>query len=121
MKGRIFLVLGGLAVAGFVAYEVYKHLQSDKTNEYGSSIENDGTVKKDGESPCDEDTTSASASDIYETRATVVHTVKERHSEAVMAMKESLNTIFNESDEDVITENSETLDKTSSELDDLLK
>lgn len=121
MKGRIFLVLGGLAVAGYVAYEVYKHLQKTKTDEYGSDIKSDEDVSIGSETSSDGDTASASTSDVYETRAEVVHTVKERHNEAAMAMKESLNTIFKESDEDVITENSEALNKMSSELDDLLK
>lgn len=121
MKGRTFLIIGGIVITGVVAYEVYKHF-CKPTNE---ECEKEPLAKDDfcaTHDAAESVAHRASATDVYEARETVGHAVRERHSEAAKAMEESLNTIFMDSDNnETVTENSESLEKTSSELGDLLK
>lgn len=121
MKGNKILIVGGLVVAGVIAYELYKHYQSLKGSYEVSTQDADNAIPKQNDIP-PVDSSAKPASDIYETKDTVVGSVKERHYEAARVMEESLNTIFKENDEDtIVSENSDTLCKTSGDLNDLLK
>ena len=122
MKGRKFLIVGGLVVAGVVAYEVCKHFCRIKDNrqETKPHAEGDFYSEKCDAPPVDPD--AAPAINIYETKATVADSVKERHYEVAKVMEESLNVIFRENEkETIVTENSDTLSKTSNDLNELLK
>jgi len=121
MKGSKILIIGGIVVAGVVAYELYKHYRSvkdicetnPKDEDYASPIQTDSPIVDSSEEP---------ASDAFETKEAVVASVKERHYEAARVMEESLNTIFKENNEEVIvSENSDALNQTSNDLNDLLK
>lgn len=121
MKGSKFLIIGGIVVAGVVAYELYKHYRSakdtcnanPKNEDYISPMQKDSPVVHSSEEP---------VSDVFETKETVVASVKERHYEAARVMEESLNTIFKENnEEDIVSENSDALDQTNNDLNDLLK
>ena len=121
MKGSKILIIGGIVVAGVVAYELYKYYRSvkdicdtnPKDEDYASPIQTDSPIV---------DSSEETASDAFETKETVVASVKERHYEAARVMKESLNTIFKENNEEVIvSENSDALNQTSNDLNDLLK
>lgn len=124
MKGQSFLIIGGIVVVGVVAYEAYKHFCRPTSDECKKR-----TVKKDDLYTAHNDSEMSSAevhtssdTDVYETRESVVHSVRERHCEAAKAMEESLNTIFSDSENpEIVTENSQTLEETSSDLDDLLE
>lgn len=121
MKGSIFLIIGGLVVAGVVAYELCKHYHSIKDICEANPKDEDTTspIRKDSS---EVHYSEVPASDIFETKETIVASVKERHCEAAKVMEESLNTIFKENDEEVIgSENSDALNQTSSDLNDLLK
>lgn len=119
MKGRTFLIMGGVVVVSAVAYAVYKHIQNNNNEEcVNSTVDNDIFENASNVSV---EIHSTSTVDVYETREAVVHSVKERHSEAAAAMAESLNTVFNEANNDeIVIENSEALNEIGSELDDLL-
>ena len=121
MKGSKFLIIGGIVVAGVVAYELYKHYHSakdtcsatSKNEDYISPMQKDSPVVHSSEEP---------VSDVFETKETVVASVKERHYEAARVMEESLNTIFKENnEEDIVSENSDALNQTNNDLNDLLK
>jgi len=121
MKGGKILIIGGLVVAGVIAYEIYKHYHSSKDSYEVSTSDVDSATPRQNDNP-PVDSSTKPASDIYETKDTVVTSVKERHYEAARVMEESLNTIFRENDEEtIVSENSDTLSKTSSDLNDLLK
>lgn len=120
MKGSKILIIGGIVVAGIVAYELYKHYHSAKDTYNTPTKDEDYTspVQKDSPVHSPEEPTS----DVFETKETVVASVKERHYEAAKAMEESLNTIFKDSDEEaIISENSDALNQTGNNLKDLLK
>ena len=121
MKGTKFLIIGGIIVAGVVAYELYKHYHSakdtcratPKDEDYISPMQKDSPVVHSSEEP---------VSDVFETKETVVASVRERHYEAARVMEESLNTIFKENnEEDIVSENSDALNQTNNDLNDLLK
>ena len=119
MKGYKFLIVGGIIFAGVVVYELYKHLHvaNNNHNENETSPKDDSFTTQES-NPVSEPYVS-SGTNVYEEREAVVN---ERHYEAVKVMEESLNTIFKESDDEgIVTENGEVLDKTSDELEDLLK
>lgn len=121
MKGSKILIIGGLVVAGVIVYEIYKHYHSSKDSYQVSTPDADNTVPKQNNT-LPVDSSAKPASDIYETKGTVVTSVKERHYEAARVMEESLNTIFRENDEEtIVSENIDTLSKTSSDLNGLLK
>ena len=118
MKGSKFLIIGGIVVAGVVAYELYKHYHSEKDTcratpkdeDYISPMQKDSLVVHSSEEP------------VSETKETVVASVRERHYEAARVMEESLNTIFKENnEEDIVSENSDALNQTNNDLNDLLK
>lgn len=122
MKGFKYLIVGGIIVAGVVAYEIYKHFHvSDDNNGVNEKSEKDDSfVVKDNN--IISEPYASSGEKVYEEREAVVSSVKERHSEAAKAMEDSLNTIFREiGNEDIVTENSDALNKTSGDLEDLLK
>lgn len=124
MKGSTFLIIGGIVVAGVVAYEVYKHFYkpTNKKCEKEPVVKDVFRTAHDASESAFSETQTASADDLYKTRETVVHSVRERHSEAAKAMEESLNTIFSASENDeIVTENSRALGETSNDLGDLLK
>lgn len=121
MKGSKILFIGGLVVVGVVAYELYKHYHSakdtfntsPKDEDYASPMQKDSSMVYSFEEP---------DSDTFETKEAVVASVKERHYEAARVMEESLNTIFKEnSEEEIVSENSDALNQTSNDLNDLLK
>lgn len=122
MKGFKFLIVGGIIAAGVVAYEIYKHFHiSDDNNGVNEKSEKDDSfaVKDDNIIP---EPYASSGEKVYEEREAVVSSVKERHYEAAKAMEDSLNTIFRETgNEDIVTENSDALNKTGGDLEDLLK
>lgn len=123
MKGNKFLIIvGGLIVTVAIAYEIYKHLHdADDGQKTGKSFTEDDLYTPPDASPASE-AHAGTVTDVYEAKDTAVASVKERHFEAAKAMEESLNTIFKENDpENIVTENDETLRKTSDDLDDLLK
>ena len=66
-------------------------------------------------------TTSPVVVDLDSTKKEVISSMKVTRKEAAQAIEGSLNTIFNEAEEDLVTENTETLNKISSDLEDLLK
>ena len=68
-----------------------------------------------------EETNTTVATDVYKTREAVVHSVRERHSEAAKTMDKSLNTIFNDFENDIVIENNYAFGEISGDLDDLLK
>jgi len=118
MKGSKYLFIGGLVVAGIIVCELCKHFQNEK-NTYEENI------SKTKDNFCSaEDTTphTASTADVNEIKRSIADSVKERHYEAAKTIEYSLNTIFNENEaENIETENSEILEQTSNDLDDLLK
>lgn len=122
MKGRTFFIIGGILVAGMIAYEIYKHFSKPMGKIYREKLfpSNDTFAANDVPKSETGETHLSTADEVYETKATVVHSVRERHGEAARAMEESLNTIFKETDDGVVTENGELLETTSKELDDLL-
>lgn len=120
MKGRTFVIIGGVIVAGAIAYAIYKHV-SNKYNEYGADTAPEETTPSapDKYPSCEAQEIDT---DIDEVRETAASHIKERHNEAAKVMQDSLNTIFAASGDIIAeTENSETLAKTESELEDLLK
>lgn len=121
MKGSKILIIGGIVVAGVVAYELYKHYHSAKDTYNTNPKDEDYTSPVQKDSPMVH-SSEESASDVFETKETVVASVKERHYEAAKVMEESLNAIFKDDDEEVIiSENSDALNQTSNDLNDLLK
>lgn len=121
MKSNKILIIGGLVVAGVIAYELYKHYHSVKDTCEANTKDEDSIFSKQGDNP-PVDSSATPTSDVFETKETVVASVKERHYEAAKVMEESLNTIFKENDEEtIVSENSDTLHQTSSDLNDLLK
>ena len=121
MKGSKILIVGGFIVAGVIAYEIYKNYHSSKDSyEVNASSTGCTTPKQNNDLPVA--TSATPASDINEVKDTVISSIKERHYEAAKAMEESLNTIFKEDDKEaIVSENSDTLNQTSSNLNDLLK
>jgi hypothetical protein len=124
MKGRTFFIIGGILVAGVIAYEIYKHFSKPMGKIYSEKRFPSDDTSAANDVPKSEaaGNHSSTADEVYKTKATatVVHSVRGRHVEAARAMEESLNTIFKETDDGVATENSELLETTSKELDDLL-
>lgn len=123
MKGdKLLIIAGGLVAAGVIAYEIYKHLH-DVDDGYNSdkSIAEDDSCTSQNAAPASE-AHAGTVADIYEAKEAAVDSIIERHSEAAKAMEESLNTIFKDNDpENIVTENDESLRKTSDDLNDLLK
>lgn len=118
MKGSKFFIIGSLVVVGVIVYKMCKHFYSIKDSRKVNihNYKDNSCSKKDMSSP------TVSSTDIYDTKEEVVGSVKERHFEAAKAVEESLSTIFNEIEEKtIVTENSESLDKASNDLNDLLK
>lgn len=122
MKGRAFFIIGGIVVAGVIAYEIYKHFSKPMDRGYGKkpSPSEDSSAANDVPESESLKARSTTADEVYKAKAAIVHSVRERHGEAARVMEESLNTIFKETNDEVITENSELLGNTSKELDDLL-
>lgn len=124
MKERIFLIIAGIVVTGVVAYKICRHFcktTCEDCKKKSTSNEND-SVHNAPHISTSEETQTPTVTDVYKTRDAVVHSVRERHGEAAKAMEQSLNTIFNDSEnDDIVTENSQTLRETRSDLDDLLK
>lgn len=111
MKESIVFVIGGVIVLGIAVYAIHKGLQSqkEKSNEKGPAL-----TKK--EQPAD------TVHDYTREKEDASASIKVRHAEAARAIGESLQTIFNEDKaEEVVTENSEPLDKMDDDLDNLLK
>ena len=116
MKGnKLLIIVGGLALVGVIAYEIYKHLH-DVNDDYKM----DKSFTED-DSPASE-VNAGTVAGVFEAKEAAAGSVKERHFEAAKVMEESLNTIFKESaPENIVTENDEALRKTSDDLDNLLK
>jgi hypothetical protein len=122
MKKRIFLIMAGIVAASVGAYRVCRRLGKTMSKECNKKSTSNDSVHNTQDVSTSEETYTSTAADVCETREVVVHSVRERHSEAAKAMEQSLNTVFNDSiNDDIVTENSQTLGKTSGDLDDLLK
>lgn len=119
MKGSAFLVVGGLVVVGAVAYGVYRYMASTKETTVKPSHESD--IQKTEHQTEKATTTPPVVADLDKTKEDVIASMKATRKEAAQAIEGSLNTIFNEAEEDLVTENTETLNKISSDLEDLLK
>lgn len=126
MKGQTVLIIGGIVISGMISYEIYKHFSKftdkeckkklrPKNNSLRSVVHNSSELESPG-------THTSSCTKVYEAREAVVHSVRERHGKAAKAMEESLNTIFNDSEDGaVVTENDQALEETSNDLNNLLK
>lgn len=117
MKGGTFIVLGGLVLAGVAGYIVYKQLTGTK-NRDDNKEQQHKTMANEGDTIVTPTERSTEFSDIKDKSANSVNT---RHYAASQTIKESLTNITCKDEEDIVTDNSATLDKTSSDLDDLLK
>ena len=121
MKKRTFLVIAAIVVAGVVAYKICRYLCRTTSKERNKKSTSNDSVHNAPDVSTSEETYTSTATDACETREAVVHSVRERHTEAAKAMEQSLNTVFNDSkNDDIVTENSQTLGEISSDLDDLL-
>ena len=118
MKGNKFLIIGGLVVAGIIAYEIYKHYCSETNKQSLSPSEDEDDLSTELRSV---PPTDSPVSDFCQKKETAIASVKGRHSEAGETIKESLNTIFEENNAYIETENSKKLDDVSAELDELLQ
>lgn len=122
MRTHTLLVITGIVIAGAVAYTTYRHFYKTKNEDRKKGSAPNGGINNAPDAPISEKVHTSPTTDVYETREAVAHSVRERHSAAAKAMEESLNTIFNDSkNDDIVTENSQILTETSSDLDDLLK
>ena len=122
MKKRTFLVAAVIVITGVVAYKVCRYLYKTTSKECNKKSTSNDSVHNAPDVSTSEETYTSTATDACETREAVVHSVRERHTEAAKAMEQSLNTVFNDSkNDDIVTENSQTLGEISSDLDDLLK
>lgn len=113
MKKTAFIIIGGAVVAGVVAYGVYKFVQQRREGSQpgdinltpnaaaGAAPETDPVISNNGDENLSE--------------------IRERHSEASQIIRESLETIFDEEQQEVKTEIEDTLDSIDTKLDDLLK
>lgn len=119
MKGSTFLVVGGLVVVGAVAYGVYRYMNSQKKTAVRPPRESD--IKATERQTENTTTTSPIVTDLNSTKEEVISSMKATRKEAAQAIEKSLNTIFNGAEENLVTENTETLSKISSDLEDLLK
>lgn len=115
MKGPTLLVIGSLVFVGVVAYTVHKR-KKDRAR-FASTPE--AVI---GHPNSDMPHNFASASDLRTGKETVVASIQERHREAAETLENSLNTIFNDSDsDDVVSDNSETLERIGNGFNDILK
>ena len=123
MKKRTFLVAAVIVITGVVAYKVCRYLYKTTSKECNKkSTSNDDSVHNAADVATSEEIYTSTDTDVYGTREAVVHSIRKRHSEAAKAMEQSLNIVFNDSEnDDIVTENSQIFGETSSDLDDLLK
>ena len=122
MKTQTFFIIAGIAATGVVAYTVWRYYCATKNEDYQKVSDYNGGINDTPDTAVSEGAYAPTATYVYETREAVAHSVRDRHSEAASIMKQSLNTIFNDPEnDDVETENSQVLRETSSDLDDLLK
>lgn len=119
MKSSTFLVIGGFVIAGAVAYGVYRYMESAKKTTVEISRENDITKTEHQTEKAATDP--LVADDLGTIKEATISSVKAMHKEAAQAIEESLNTIFNGAEEDLVTENTEILNKISSNIEDPLK
>lgn len=122
MRTHTLLVITGIVITGVAAYTTYRHFCKTKNEDCKKESAPNGGINNAPDAPISEEVHSTTTTDVYETREAVAHSVRGRHRDATYAMEQSLNTIFNNSENDnTETENSQVLRKTSSEFDDLLK
>lgn len=121
MKTHAFLIIAGIVATGVVAYTACRHFCKAKNEDCKKDSVPNGGINNAADAPISEEVHASTTTDVYETRTAIAHSVRGRHREAANAMEQSLNTIFNDSEDDAETENSQVLRKTSSDLDDLLK
>lgn len=119
-SSKNLMIIGFVATIGVIGYEIYKHYHSTKDVHKADAQEVDNILSKQ---EVDSMIVSPTKFDskISETKNVAVNSIKDRHYEAAKVMGDSLNTIFEESEESIVSENSDTLKKTSSTLDSLLK
>lgn len=121
MKGRDLLVIGGFVVIGVFAYEIYKHLKEDK------EFLSERVPHKKADFPSEQfvplaDTFVPPVKEIQTAKETVIHSIKDLHHKASVAMEESLTTIFGEHEDVTISdETREALNNAKNDLNDLLK
>ena len=102
-------------LVGVVAYAVYKQRKDEARI---ISVREAETMELKPKGHPD----AAPAPDFRTEKETVVAVIQERHREAAETMEDSLHTIFNDSDsDDVVSENSEALERIGTGLDDILK
>lgn len=119
MKSSAILFVGGLVVAGAVAYGVYRYINSQKNTVVKPPHESD--INSTEQRTENTTTSSPVVADLNSTKEEAVSSFKVTRKEAEKAIEESLNTIFSGTTEDIVTENAETLNKISSDLEGLLK
>jgi hypothetical protein len=117
MKGGTFIVVGGLVLAGVAGYIIYKQLTRTKSGDDNKEPQHK-TMSNEGDTTVTTTEINTEFSDIKDNSATSVNA---RHYAALQTIKESLTNITGKDEEVIVTDNSATLDKTSSDLDDLLK
>ena len=108
-----FLIAGGIVLTGAAAYAIYKYLQSKDTIESAksSSIGQKTSLSSDNE-----------VENVIVSKAAAVDAIKTRHEQAAETISDSLHTIFRDDKVlDIKTENSDSLDKIDTDLDELLK
>ena len=122
MKKRTFLVAAVIVITGVVAYKVCRYLYKTTSKECNKKSTSNDSVHNAPDVATSEEIYTSTDTDVYGTREAVVHSIRKRHSEAAKAMEQSLNIVFNDSEnDDIVTENSQTYGETSSNHDDLLK
>lgn len=122
MKGKNFLLIGGIVAAGIIAYGAYKCIYSGKKNNGKNGFDTERKEVSNSELELLTEHHASSEENMNEAKVGVISSIRERHYEAVKTMENSLNTIFYEQEVDnIVTENSETLERISGKLDDLLE
>ena len=122
MKTHTFYVIAGIIITGVVAYSACRHFCKAQNEDCKKDSASSGGINNAPDVPASEEVHAPTTTDIYGTREAIAYSVRGRHREAANAMEQSLNTIFNDSEnDDIETENSQVLRETSSGLDDLLK
>lgn len=113
------LMVGGVVAVGASVYLLYKKKGAENNGETNSV---DIRASKQPSVIPTEVHSESRKPRVDEVKAEVAASVVERHGTAAEAVRESMESIFSQdSEEDVITENTERLHKIGDDLDDILK